>query len=327
MDKAYLAEILKKIETVRVCVLGDVCLDIYWHADMKKSRLSRETPHFPLPVVKERFSLGGGGNVMANVSALHVQAMLPVSVIGRDWRAWPVKECFSALGCPQTYLIEDPARVTPCYAKPLRGGISDVVYEDPRLDFENASPLSAETEQKVLQALVAAAKKANVIAVSDQLEYGVVTPAVREVLCELGKMMPVIVDSRDRISLYRNVIVKPNEVEAASVCPASSPEDAAVLLSARTRAPAIVTLGENGAVWSEKGLPVRVPAVRVAPPVDPVGAGDTFLAAFAAAYAAGVPGADALRFASLASAVTVQKIGQTGTASPDEILKLNDSKC
>ena len=51
---------------------------------------------------------------------------------------------------------------------------------------------------------------------------------------------------------------------------------------------------------------------------------NTFLSAFAAAYAAGVPGETALAFANLASSVTVKKIGATGTASPDEILRAFD---
>ena len=328
MDHAYLEEILKKIETVRVCVIGDVCLDIYWRADMKKSRLSRETPHFPLPVAEERFSLGGGGNVMANVCALGVREMLPVSVLGRDWRAVPVKECFDRLCCNRDYLIEDRARLTPCYAKPLRQGISDVVYEDPRLDFENRFALSAETEQRVIEALRAAAEEADVIAVSDQLENGVITPAVREALCGLKGKVPVIVDSRDRIALYHHVIAKPNQVEAFASCTsagkAASPEDAARALERHTLGPVVVTLGEQGCLWCDHGHITRVPAVPVSGPVDTVGAGDTFLAAFAAAFGARVPWYDALQFASLASAVTVQKIGTTGTAAPEEILKIND---
>ncbi len=58
-----LLPLFSKLDTLRVAVLGDFCLDMYWHADMRRSVLSRETPHFPLPVVKERFSPGGAGNV------------------------------------------------------------------------------------------------------------------------------------------------------------------------------------------------------------------------------------------------------------------------
>ena len=292
----YLNKLLEKIANVSVCVVGDVCLDIYWHADMKKSELSRETPHFPLPVVKERYSLGGGGNVMANVSALGVKAVLPVSVLGADWRGYLARECFKTIGADPAGLITDETRVTPCYAKPLREGISDVVYEDPRLDFENRAPLPISTENALLNALEKAAARANVIAVSDQLAFGAVTPKVRERLCELGRNMPVIVDSRDRIALYHNVIIKPNEFEAAKALGAGFTDPAAVAkaLSAKTGAPAIVTLGDKGAVWCEGENAVFVRSTPAEPPVDPVGAGDTFLAAFAASYAAGAAGPDAV---------------------------------
>lgn len=324
MNKEYLNDLFSRIADVTVCVVGDVCLDIYWHADMKKSVLSRETPHFPLPVTEERYSLGGGGNVMANVSALGVKAVLPVSVLGADWRGYLARECFKNISANAAGLITDETRVTPCYAKPLRQGISDVAYEDPRLDFENRSPLTERTENEILAALDKAAARADAIAVSDQLEYGVVTPRIRERLCELGKTMPVIVDSRDRIALYENVIIKPNEFEAAGALESgfSDPAAAAKALSAKTGAPVIVTLGDKGAVWCEGKNAVFVRSTPAEPPVDPVGAGDTFLAAFAAAYAAGAAGPEAVEFANLAAGVTVKKIGTTGTATESEILQL-----
>ena len=324
MDKTFLEDLFSKIGGVRVCVVGDICLDLYWRADMRLSRLSRETPHFPLPVTDERFSPGAGGNVIANLAALGVGKILPVSVIGADWRAHLLKECLLPLAPEEAGLVADPARVTPCYAKPLRRGIADVEYEDPRLDFENRAPLSPAAEAAVLAALDTAARQADIVCVCDQLEYGAVSPAVRKRLCEIGREMPVLADSRDRIGLYENVIVKPNDIEAAAAADGAAPEEAAKILSARTRAPALVTCGAGGAIWCENGACVRVPAVKTEPPVDPVGAGDTFLAAFAAAYACLVSGPEAATFANLAAAVTVKKIGETGTATKDEILKLAD---
>ena len=52
--------------SVTAMVVGDVCLDAYWMADMRLSSLSRETPHHNMPVVEERYALGAAGNVMAN---------------------------------------------------------------------------------------------------------------------------------------------------------------------------------------------------------------------------------------------------------------------
>ena len=78
LTEQQLDRILRSIQAARLLVVGDVCLDLYWYADMRRSRLSRETPHFPLPVVEERVSLGAGGNVAANLAALRPKEILAV---------------------------------------------------------------------------------------------------------------------------------------------------------------------------------------------------------------------------------------------------------
>ncbi len=322
MTADLLNEILDKIKTVKICMIGDICLDAYFHADMRLSDLSRETPHYPLPVTKEVYSLGGGGNVLANLAAIGVCKVMPLSVIGDDWRGMLVSRCLADINADTSGVITDNKRVTPCYCKPMRHGISDVVYEDPRIDFENREPLTKDTEGRILAALNKAAGEADIIAVCDQNEYGVITPAVIEKLGEIGKTKPVVADSRERITLFNNVIVKPNEREAAKALDMSEnePEKMAIKLSEKNGAPAIVTIGENGSVWCEDGKAVKLPAVKTEGEIDIVGAGDTFLAAFCAAYSAGFDGETALEFANLASSVTIRKTGTTGTASPEEIL-------
>lgn len=322
MKRNEMEQILGSIRNVTVAMVGDLCLDAYWLADMKKSKLSSETPHYPLPVVNERYSLGGGGNVVANLAALNIKEVIPVSVIGDDWRGFLLGRCLEETGVCDKYIIREKGRITPCYCKPLRSGISAVIYEDPRLDFENIYPLSEESENKIIEMLDEVSKKADVIAVCDQTYNGIVTEKVRNKLCEIGKTMPVVVDSREHITLFENVIVKPNEIESAAATgyPADKPADSALALSAKNKAPAIVTWGARGSVWCKNGKTTLVPARKVEPPIDIVGAGDTFLSAFCCAYAAGVSGETALAFANTASSITVKKIDTTGTASPEEML-------
>lgn len=139
----------------------------------------------------------------------------------------------------------------------------------------------------------------------------------------------MVADSRERIDLFRGLILKPNEVEAAAAAgipPGQSDSweemmRVGLALQSRNGRPCIVTLGEKGALWCENGRAVPVKTRKAEPPVDIVGAGDTFLAAFCCAYGSGAPGEDALAFANLAAGVTVKKIGCTGTASPEEILR------
>lgn len=322
--------IIEKIKDVKICLIGDFCLDIYWRADMKKSRLSRETPHYPLPVVNETYTPGAGGNVLNNIHSLGVKTLCPISVISSDWRGFLLVSWMEKQGIDTSMLLKREIGVTPCYCKPLRMGISDVIYEDPRLDFENFEELTKEDEDTVLKYLDSAAKQVDIIAVSDQFLYGVITPRIREKLSDIAKNIPVVVDSRDRVTLYSNVIVKPNEVEAAAAVNKDitnlelSMEDYAKIaaeLQSKNGCPVIVTLGESGSIWCENGLCSLAPTIKAKPPVDIVGAGDTFLSAFCCAYAACKNGPKALCFANLASGVTVKKIGTTGTASPQEIIE------
>ena len=82
----------------------------------------------------------------------------------------------------------------------------------------------------------------------------------------------------------------------------------------------IITLGAAGAMClGSGGEPCFAPAMRVPPPIDIVGAGDSFLSACALALGAGAALEEAIALGNLASAVTIQKIGQTGTASAAEI--------
>jgi rfaE bifunctional protein kinase chain/domain len=316
---------LEKLGRGKIAVIGDFCLDVYWHADMTKSVLSRETPHFPLPIVRERLSPGGAGNVVMNLLALEPAAVWAVGVFGDDWRGSALKALLKNAGADVSRLIADPARVTDTYIKPLRKGYDDnVVYEDPRLDFTNYDPLSKATEKKLLAALDRLEREIDVLCVSDQMPCGCVTAAVRERIIAMGRAgVKVVVDSRDRIALYTDVIVKPNEIESARAFRGEIAETEfaklAKALEKRTGRPAIVTAGAKGCYVSEAGRVTHVKACKVNGEIDFCGAGDTFLSGFAAAAAAGSGMAEAAKVACCCSAVTIKKLKTTGTANRAEL--------
>jgi len=327
-------EILQRIRRLKVAVLGDLGIDVYWHADMRLSELSRETPHFPLPVVGERIFLGAGGNVVANVCALKPQRVSVIGVTGRDWRGDLVRRQLDALGVDARYLTASEERVTFAYCKPIRKGISHVAYEDPRLDFINRRPLSAQDERLILKALEAVDEDTDVLLVSDQFEYGCVTESVREAVCALGKQgMRVVADSRDRIGLFHDIILKPNEREGllAMGMPPSDIRleacfEAAMKLAAKCTSEVVMTLGDRGSVHADgKGYEYIEPWITEGE-IDIVGAGDAFLSGFSCALATGVGSAAAADFAGLCASVTIAKLGMTGTAAPEEIVEAHHRK-
>lgn len=334
LNKDRIREIESALREKTVAIIGDFCLDIYWQADMTRSELSRETPHFPLPVVEERISLGAGGNVAANLAALRPKEILAVSLYGDDWRGNLLAEQVRKIGISPDRLVPSGMKFTNAYCKPLRKGISATVYEDPRLDFENDAAISAKTEQSVIRRLHEIAETADVLCVADQFRYGIVTDAVRKEIVALAKNgLPVVVDSRYRIAYYTDCILKPNEVECWKAVYGDNgylfADEAAFLnaadrLSERNHAAVFCTLGEKGSYLTDGITRIRTSARQLAGPLDICGAGDTTLSAFTCALAAGADFGEAAELAALASAVTVKKIGETGTATFDEILALSN---
>jgi rfaE bifunctional protein kinase chain/domain len=334
ISRERLKELLDAMRSVRIGVAGDACIDVYWEADMTLSRLARENPHFILPVVEERLSPGGGSNAAACLAALGAANVPLLGVIGDDWRGRELVRLLPQHGISADYLVSSTERITTAYCKPLRRGICEAVYEDPHLYFENHAALSAKDEKAVLARFEALVGEVDGLLVADYLECGVVTSRLHEEINKAGaRGLPIIVDSRDRISGFRNVILKPNELEALQAV--SSPisvhevttcqlEQIGRLLAETQESCVCLTMGEEGCIWVEGGEVQRVPTKPAPPPIDIVGAGDCFAAAFIAARAARASGPEASALANLAAGVVVRKIGVTGTASPQEILQRYD---
>ncbi|MEU7857581.1 ribokinase [Nonomuraea sp. NPDC049141] len=117
-------------------------------------------------------------------------------------------------------------------------------------------------------------------------------------------------------------LIVPNEHEAADITGADSADAALEALLERVPE-AVITLGSEGALYgSRSGERLRVPAVQVKA-VDTTAAGDTFVGALAVARTEGLPAAAALRFASAAAALSVQRAGAS-TSMPSRA-EIDDS--
>jgi bifunctional ADP-heptose synthase (sugar kinase/adenylyltransferase) len=226
---------------------------------MRRSELSRETPHYPLPIVEERMALGGGANAAANMAALAPQSVRVFSVIGRDWRGAELERLLGEAGIGHSGVIRAAGRVTNAYIKPIRKGISDVAYEDPRLDFASYEPLPQSAEDKLIAALGEAAGELDVLCVSDQMPNGAITERVRARICELARGgLLVVADSRDRIGLFSGVTLKPNEhegIRASGLKFEGRPgvkgcAEAARSLARKTGCSVFMTLGERGSLYA-----------------------------------------------------------------------------
>ncbi|MFB9753381.1 bifunctional heptose 7-phosphate kinase/heptose 1-phosphate adenyltransferase [Paenibacillus hodogayensis] len=334
LTRERVVDILKRISTLKAGVIGDACLDVYWHVDMTISELSRETPHYNLPVIRETFGPGAAGNVANNFRELGCSEVSICSIAGDDWRGTLLKDSFRKLGINDSYMLAEKGRVTPAYCKTILRGLQEAEQEAPRIDFINLDAPFEAMQRKLVVELDRMAEKVDVIGVTDQLKSGVIGGLLRERLkywASRGKR--IIIDSRENIGKYKGVTVKPNEIEALRWCYGSlkvHPSSESEIIKAGKRlarvadAPCCVTMGDKGALWIEDDQVTYVPTAAVKPPIDIVGAGDTFTAALLSALGAGCQGPEATAFAHLAAAVSVRKLGGVGSASPQEILQRFD---
>ncbi len=333
LTRERLVEILAACQDVRVGVLGDFCLDAYFYVDMTRAQLSRETPLYNHPVVRESYSLGGAANVAWNLADLGVKQVLALTVLGKDWRGEILKDRLRAAHIGLEAALVEDGRFTPFYGKVVLMG-PHAQQEDARLDFVNTAPLKPETEAALTGCLEAWLPELDALVVADYQAMGSITEQVLATLNELSRRFPqktFAVDSRERIGRFQGMVLKPNDLEACqAVFPEREPgqmteEDlltAGRSLQQRAGKPVYLTRGERGCLLFEAKKILDFPAVVREGPIDPVGAGDTFIAALAAGLAAGASPREAGALASLASGVTLQKLHVTGTASPREILQL-----
>lgn len=108
--------------------------------------------------------------------------------------------------------------------------------------------------------------------------------------------------------------VTPNETEAEAltglpVTTIDEAREAADLLLALGTKAAIITLGENGALFHDATRSEHVPAMSAGPVVETTGAGDAFNGGFASALARGMDPLDAVRFGCATAGLSVTKAG------------------
>ena len=115
--------------------------------------------------------------------------------------------------------------------------------------------------------------------------------------------------------------VTPNEIEAEQITgtPVKSINDAEIAagkLLEKGASAAVITLGEQGALFKDNNQIIHQPSYEVGPVVETTGAGDAFNGGLAVALAEEMPIDKALRFACATASISVTRQG-TAPSMPD----------
>jgi rfaE bifunctional protein kinase chain/domain len=330
-----LMALLESLPNISLAVVGDFFLDKYLILDPALTEISLETNLEAHQVVAKRCSPGAAGTVTSNLKALGVGSLVAVGFIGDDGEGYELRKGLEAGGVSTDALLLAPDRFTPTYIKPMFRNPDGSETESNRQDIKNRVPLELDVQLEILHRLRRVVREVDGVIVADQVQErncGVLTDAVREEIARLAQDYPdkvFFADSRERIGEFRNVIVKPNRLEAMKALhpgrAVEATEEEARELGAELRArcgrPVYLTMSEHGMLLFDEDEPQRIPAVPISGEIDPVGAGDSCTSGIVSAICAGASLEEAGWIGNLVASVTVQKLGTTGTATPEEVRK------
>ena len=320
-------QILADAQKARVLVVGDVMLDQFiWGG------VSRISPEAPVPVVdfsRESFMPGGAANVARNLVALETPADL-LGVIGKDESGDKLLDILARQQIGRTGLVRIPARHTS-----IKTRIVAHQQQVVRIDRETRGALDPQTTAKLLAAFKSKLPGADAVIVGDYGKGVVTQPLLNEMksLCrERGVWLSLDPKPVHQLNLTGLSLITPNRKEAFELADlpdetrSENPlDDSSLALVAerllRELRPAVllITLGELGMLLCQRGQkPFHIPTVAQEV-FDVSGAGDTVIAVFTLAIAAGASPLEAAILSNHAAGIVVGKVG-TATTSPPELL-------
>lgn len=309
-----------------IVVYGDIVADRFIYGTPK--RISREAPVLILRQYREDVLLGGAGNAINNTVSLG-GVPIPVSVLGDDAEGKALIDTMTAQGIDCSGILRVDRYKTPTKVRILGGMPHSSRQQIVRYDIEDRFEIREDEANGFARLLRDQMSIAHAALISDY-GYGVVKPALAASLTGFSRGKPVTLDSRYDLLRYPDVTAAtPNEEEAAAAAAISLYDDndganvAAVAQTLQQGLDAdaiLITRGSRGmALFERDGKePLFIPVYGADQVADVTGAGDTVIATFTLALAAGGSYAEAAKLANYAGGIVVMKMG-TATVSNEEL--------
>jgi D-glycero-beta-D-manno-heptose-7-phosphate kinase len=321
-----LRKIVDAFPRITVTVLGDMVADEFVFGEI--SRVSREAPVLILRHRERTVVPGGGANAVNNLADLGVN-VLPVGIVGNDDAGRLLLRSFRHKHIPVTGIRKDRSYPTVTKTRILAGMTHTWRQQVVRVDREPDTPPGSHVTRELILAARQYLQASDALLVSDY-GYGAATPQILTAARAKGQTesIPVVLDSRHRMLEFSGVTAAtPNEAEVEEALDVEIGQNWGTLCSAGAEIVSrmklkslVITRGRDGMVaFSGKHKPLNIPVFGSDQVTDVTGAGDTVIATFTAALAAGATTEEAAHLANYAGGIVVMKRG-TATVSQQELL-------
>jgi rfaE bifunctional protein kinase chain/domain len=323
---ARLEALVRGFRGRRVLVIADLVADEFAYGRVE--RVSREAPVLILRHDATDVRLGGGANAVHNIRTLGGRP-LPLGVLGRDAHGRRLRGLMREKGIATAGVVSAPGYATPVKTRVVAGRAHSTKQQIVRLDRYEPLPARSPARRSLERTLRAFRGPVDGVLVSDYgcglLDASLVRAAIA---LARKRRVPVTVDSRFALLRFRGMTAAtPNEAEVEEALKLTIGHDrrrlegaGRTLLRRLACQALLVTRGSDGMALFERGRPPLHIAVHGSDQVaDVTGAGDTVIAVFTLALAAGATPGEAARLANYAGGIVVMKHA-TSTVSADELV-------
>ncbi|MGA6957495.1 MAG: PfkB family carbohydrate kinase [Candidatus Acidiferrales bacterium] len=321
VDLTRLLDLVSIFSRQTIGVVGDFVLDEFVSGEI--SRVSREAPVLILRHRRSETYPGGAANAANNLADLGAR-VLPVGVVGDDEGGRKLLEHLRRKRINVSGILRARDWATTTKTRYLAGWTHTTEQQVLRVDREPQAGVAPKIAAALASKARQIAARADAILVSDY-GFGAASPALVKTLKDRRLML----DSRYRLLEYRDAGVTaatPNEPEVEAAYQARVGTDTAKLDELGQRAlrdlsleALLVTRGKDGMAVFERNRPPRhIPIYGSDSPVDVTGAGDTVIAVFTLAVAAGATYLEAAHLANYAGGLVVMK-RRTATITRSEL--------
>jgi D-beta-D-heptose 7-phosphate kinase/D-beta-D-heptose 1-phosphate adenosyltransferase len=323
-ERMSFAKIINAFKGKKILIIGDIILDRYIFG-----RVNRISPEAPVPIVEvqsESFLLGGATNVANNIVALGGGASI-AGIIGKDTAGKVLKELLEEKIINTKGLIED-SRPTSIKTRIIAHNQQVV-----RFDREDKKRLEGKCLANLLNYLKMAVQEHDAVIVSDY-KKGVVSSSLINAIVKYAKQRDIFIAVDPKVGhfhFYKNIsLITPNVMEASQGSGVDIKDEKSlykagkILMNRLSCRSVLITRGEEGMSLFEKETAKDISVTHIPTAAkkvfDVTGAGDTVIAVFTLARAAGARSSDAAIIANHAAGIVVGEVG-TAVVTPEALLK------
>ena len=319
--KKLLSEFKKK----KILVVGDIILDRYiW------GKVNRISPEAPVPIVEvteEVFHLGGASNVANNIISLGGKATI-AGVAGNNDRGGEIlRKMLDSAG-----IVYDGVCWT---SRPTTMKTRVIAHSQQvvRFDREDKNRLENKILKKLIDYIRFEISGYDAVIISDY-KKGVISSKLISEIMKYTKPENIFVAVDPKVGhfhCYKNVsLITPNLNEASQASGIDIVDERTLLSAGKLLMKklscdsVLITRGEHGMSLFKKDSVVHIPTVAKNV-FDVTGAGDTVIAAFTLAHAAGASLEESAIIANHAGGIVVGEVG-TAVVKPEQLIKSLNSK-